>query len=245
VESNLVGFVNLLEGCRRAAVGHLVFASTSSVYGGNRKLPFAETDPVDHPVSLYAATKRANELIAHTYSHLYSLPSTGVRFFTVYGPWGRPDMAYFSFTEAIRAGRPIKLFNRGDMARDFTYVDDVVEALVRLIDCPPTPAAERDAPDRSTAPFRLYNIGNHTPVRLADFLATLERCLGAKAIVEEAPMQPGDVEATFAEVDALNAAIGFAPRTPLDAGLAHFVEWFDNYRASREAAGKGGSSFSH
>jgi UDP-glucuronate 4-epimerase len=245
VDANLVGTMSVLEGCRAVGTAHLVFASTSSVYGGNRKLPFAETDPVDHPVSLYAATKRANELIAHTYSHLYSLPSTGVRFFTVYGPWGRPDMAYFSFTEAIRAGRPIKLFNRGDMARDFTYVDDVVEALVRLIDCPPTPAAERDAPDRSTAPFRLYNIGNHTPVRLADFLATLERCLGAKAIVEEAPMQPGDVEATFAEVDALNAAIGFAPRTPLDAGLAHFVEWFDNYRASREAAGKGGSSFSH
>jgi len=232
VDANLVGTTSVLEGCRHHGCEHLVFASTSSVYGGNTKLPFKETDPVDHPVSLYAATKRANELMAHTYAHLYGLPTTGLRFFTVYGPWGRPDMAYFSFTEAIRAGRPIRLFNRGAMRRDFTYVDDVVEAMVRLLDVTPT-AADRSAPDRSSAPFRLYNIGNHTPVPLRDFLAILEDRLGARAIVEEAPMQPGDVEATFADVDALRAAVGFAPTTPLEDGLARFVDWFDAWSARR------------
>ncbi len=232
IDANLVGTTSVLEGCRHHGCEHLVFASTSSVYGGNTKLPFKETDPVDHPVSLYAATKRANELMAHTYAHLYGLPATGLRFFTVYGPWGRPDMAYFSFTEAIRAGRPIRLFNHGAMRRDFTYVDDVVEAMVRLIDVPPAPA-DRAAPDRSTAPFRLYNIGNHTPVPLRDFLAVLEHLLGARAIVEEAPMQPGDVEATFADVDALRDAVGFAPTTSLEDGLARFVAWYDAWSTGR------------
>jgi len=232
VDANLVGTMAVLEGCRRARSAHLVFASTSSVYGGNTKLPFKETDPVDHPFSLYAATKRANELMVHTYSHLYGLPATGLRFFTVYGPWGRPDMAYFSFAEAIRAGRPITLFNNGEMARDFTYIDDVVEAVARLIDVPPD-GSERTAPDRSSAPFRVFNIGNHTPVKLRDFVATLERCLGASAIIEEAAMQPGDVEATFADVDALSSAVGFAPTTPLEVGLERFVAWFDPWRRER------------
>jgi UDP-glucuronate 4-epimerase len=232
VDANLAGTASVLEGCRHHGCEHLVFASTSSVYGGNTKLPFKESDPVDHPVSLYAATKRANELMAHTYAHLYGLPTTGLRFFTVYGPWGRPDMAYFSFAEAIRAGRPIQLFNYGTMKRDFTYVDDVVDAVVRLLDVPPVPA-DRGTPDRSTAPFRLYNIGNHTPVALRDFLAVLEDRLGARAIVEEAPMQPGDVEATFADVDALKAAVGFAPTTPLADGLTRFVDWFDAWSARR------------
>jgi UDP-glucuronate 4-epimerase len=228
VDANLVGTMSVLEGCRRAATSHLIFASTSSVYGGNTKIPFSETDPVDHPVSLYAATKRANELMVHTYSHLYGLPATGVRFFTVYGPWGRPDMAYYSFTKAIRSGTPIKLFNHGDMARDFTYIDDVVEALVRLLDHPPA-RADRSAPNRSSAPFKVYNIGNHTPVKLRDFLATLETCLGAKAIVEETSMQPGDVAVTFADIAALQAAVDFAPRTPLATGIARFVAWFDHF----------------
>ncbi len=229
VDSNLVGTMAVLEGCRHAGTRHLLFASSSSVYGGNAKLPFSEQDPVDHPVSLYAASKRANELMAHTYSHLYGLPATGLRFFTVYGPWGRPDMAYFIFAEAIRAGRPIKLFNHGEMARDFTFIDDVVEALVRLLDRAPEPDGAAAAPDRSTAPFRLYNIGNHTPVPLRDFLAILESCLGARAIVENAPMQPGDVVATFADVRALEAAVDFAPRTTLHDGLAAFATWFDRY----------------
>jgi len=232
VDANLTGTASVLEGCRHQGCEHLVFASTSSVYGGNTKLPFKESDPVDHPVSLYAATKRANELMAHTYAHLYGLPATGLRFFTVYGPWGRPDMAYFSFAEAIRAGRPLRLFNHGAMRRDFTYVDDVVEAMVRLLDVPPTPA-DRDAPDRSTAPFRLFNIGNHTPVPLREFLGLLEGLLGARAIVEEAPMQPGDVEATFADVDALKAAVGFAPTTSLEDGLARFVAWYDAWSVRR------------
>lgn len=229
VDANLVGTMSVLEGCRAAAPAHLLFASSSSVYGGNNKLPFAESDPVDHPVSLYAATKRANELMVHTYSHLYGLPATGLRFFTVYGPWGRPDMAYFIFAESIRAGRPIKLFNYGEMRRDFTYIDDVVEAMLRLLPLPPA-AADRSAPDRSDAPFRLYNIGNHTPVNLRDFVAVLERHLETTAEIELAPIEPGDVEATFADVDALAAAVDFAPKTPLDEGLGHFVTWFDRWR---------------
>jgi UDP-glucuronate 4-epimerase len=228
VDSNVIGTMTVLDGCRHAGTEHLIFASSSSVYGGNTRLPFRETDPVDHPVSLYAATKRANELMAHTYSHLYGLPATGLRFFTVYGPWGRPDMAYYEFTAAIRAGRPIRLFNHGRMARDFTYIDDVVEAMIRLLEVPPAPL-DRTAPDRGGAPFRLYNIGNHTPVNLRDFLATLEHCLEARAIVEEAQMQPGDVEVTFAEVEALQRAVGFAPTTPLEVGLAQFTRWFDSY----------------
>jgi UDP-glucuronate 4-epimerase len=229
VDANLVGTMSVLEGCRRAETSHLLFASSSSVYGGNTKLPFKESDAVDHPVSLYAATKRANELMVHTYAHLHGLPATGLRFFTVYGPWGRPDMAYFSFAEAIRAGRPLHLFNYGEMQRDFTYIDDVVAAMSRLLDMPPA-RADRTTPDRSSAPFRLYNIGNHTPVRLQDFLAILERHLGARAVVEPAPMQPGDVEATFADVDALAAATGFTPATPLEEGLRRFVAWYDGWR---------------
>lgn len=228
VDSNLDGTMTVLEGCRHTGVEHLLFASSSSVYGGNTRLPFKESDPVDHPVSLYAATKRANELQAHTYSHLYGVKATGLRFFTVYGPWGRPDMAYFLFTKAIREGRPIKLFNDGRMSRDFTYIDDVVEAMVRLLDTPPVPL-DRSGPDRAAAPFRLYNIGNHTPVPLGDFVAILERCLDQQAMIEHAPMQPGDVEATFADVDALAAAVDFAPRTPLEDGLRRFVDWFDAF----------------
>ncbi len=232
VDCNLAGTMAVLEGCRHASTEHLVFASSSSVYGGNAKLPFKETDPVDHPVSLYAASKRANELMAHTYSHLYGLKVTGLRFFTVYGPWGRPDMAYYSFTEAIRAGKPIRLYNHGEMARDFTYVADAVEAVLRLLDAEPKPLAG-DAPDRSAAPFRLYNIGNHTPVDLRTFVGTLARCLGAEAIIEYAAMQPGEVSTTFADVEALHAATGFVPTTPLREGLARFTEWYDTYHGSR------------
>ncbi len=228
VDSNLVGTMTVLEGCRRHGVAHLVYASSSSVYGANRKVPFAESDPVDHPVSLYAATKRADELMAHTYSHLYGLPTTGLRFFTVYGPWGRPDMAYYKFAKAIREERPIELYNGGEMARDFTYVDDVVTALVRLVETPAAGAAAA-SPDRSHAPFRLFNVGNHTPVRLQDFVASLERCLGQKATVTFAAMQPGDVVETFAAVDGLAATVDFAPSTPLERGLAAFVDWFDAY----------------
>jgi len=229
VDSNLVGMMTVLEGCRRTGVAHLVYASSSSVYGANRKLPFAESDPVDHPVSLYAATKRADELMAHTYSHLYGLPTTGLRLFTVYGPWGRPDMAYYKFAHAIRARRPIELYNSGEMARDFTYIDDVVTALVPLVDTPAVPGDTLAAPHRSSAPFRLFNIGNHTPVRLQDFIDALQRCLGQTAIVDHAAMQPGDVVETFAEVSELSAAVDFAPSTSLEHGLGEFVEWFDRY----------------
>ncbi|MEM1344530.1 MAG: NAD-dependent epimerase/dehydratase family protein [Pseudomonadota bacterium] len=231
--ANLSGFLSLLEACRRAQVAHLVYASSSSVYGGNTRLPFSVGDSVDHPVSLYAATKKANELMAHTYAHLYAIPATGLRFFTVYGPWGRPDMAYYLFTRALFEGRPIRLYNHGDMGRDFTYVDDVVEGIVRLIPAAPTPDPSFDtsAPDpgRSWAAHRVYNIGNRRAERLGDFLAVLERLTGRRAIRELAEMQPGDVKETFADVDALEAAVGFRPDTPMEEGLAHFVAWYRAY----------------
>lgn len=230
VQSNLVGTTHVLEGCRRQSVPHLIFASSSSVYGANREIPFSERHAVDHPVSLYAATKRGSELLAHTYASLYGLPVTGLRFFTVYGPWGRPDMAYFSFTRDILAGRPIKVFNNGDLSRDFTYIDDIVEGMVRLIPAVPEPVQDwRSRPDGSYAPYRLYNIGNHSPVRLLDFIATLERLLGVEANKEFLPMQPGDVHTTYANVSALNAAIGFAPDTAIETGLARFVDWYRSY----------------
>jgi UDP-glucuronate 4-epimerase len=215
-QSNLLGFVNVLEGCRHAGVGHLVYASSSSVYGGNVKMPFSEDDRVDHPVSLYAATKKANELMAHSYSHLFGLPTTGLRFFTVYGPWGRPDMAAFLFVDAILAGRPIDVFNHGDMRRDFTYVDDIVEGVVRVLGHVPSP-------------YRVLNIGNSDPVALGDFIAAIENALGAKAHRLLLPMQPGDVPATFADVSALTALIGFRPGTDVREGVLRFVEWYRAY----------------
>lgn len=226
LDSNLSGTLTILEGARHHGVEHLLYASSSSVYGANTKVPFSESDPVDRPVSLYAATKRANELMVRTYSHLYGLPATGLRFFTVYGPWGRPDMAYFKFAQAIRAGEAISIYNYGDMQRDFTYVDDVVEAIVRLVDCAP-PA------DADGVPHRVFNIGNHQPVSLEVFIATLEDCLGQKAERNLLPMQPGDVEATYADTDALRALTDFAPRTPLADGLKAFAQWFDAYYAGR------------
>ncbi|AIE74657.1 MULTISPECIES: NAD-dependent epimerase [unclassified Synechocystis] len=222
VDSNLVGFVNVLEGCRHHSVNHLVYASSSSVYGAKQKIPFAVTDNVDQPVSLYAATKKANELMAHTYSHLYGLPTTGLRFFTVYGPWGRPDMAYFSFTKAILAGKPIKVFNQGQMRRDFTYIDDVVEGLVRVLpSIPPGPV-----------PYLLYNIGNHSPVALLDFIQILEDCLGKKGEKVFLPMQPGDVVETYADVSSLMADVGFSPSTPLTLGLNKFIGWYRQFYGS-------------
>lgn len=229
-DSNLTGFVHILEGCRQQGVKHLLFASSSSVYGANSRLPYSEHDPVDHPVSLYAATKRAAELMAHSYAQLYDIPSTGLRFFTVYGPWGRPDMAYFSFTRKILAGEPIPVFNHGRMQRDFTYIDDIVEAVVRLLDHPPQRQTQWPMdPASSAAPFRIYNIGNHQPVELLDFIATLEECLGRKAQLELLPMQAGDVLATYAEVDDLARLVDFAPRTPLVRGLEQFAQWYRQY----------------
>ncbi len=230
VQGNLVGFGNILERCRHAKVAHLTYASSSSVYGLNESMPFSVRDPVDHPVSLYAATKKANELMAHAYSHLYRLPTTGLRFFTVYGPWGRPDMAPFKFTKAILEGRPIDVYNGGKMRRDFTYVDDIVQGVVRTSDqvAAPDPAWDARNPDpgTSSAPFRVYNIGNHTPVELDEFIATIERATGKKAIRHDMPMQPGDVLATCADVEGLRQAVGFAPATPLATGIARFVEWY-------------------
>jgi UDP-glucuronate 4-epimerase len=223
--NNLTAFGHVVEGCRRAGVEHLVYASSSSVYGANHTLPFSEDQNVDHPVSLYAATKKANELIAHSYSHLYRLPTTGLRFFTVYGPWGRPDMAPMLFTKAILAGQPIRVFNNGKMRRDFTYVDDIVEGIVRVVATPP-------AGDEVAAPYAVYNIGNHEAVELETFIATLERLLGRSAIKEYAPMQPGDVPATYASIDRLAAVTGFAPHTPLAEGLARFVAWYREYYAA-------------
>jgi UDP-glucuronate 4-epimerase len=233
VDSNVTGFLNVLEGCRHHACEHLVFASTSSVYGANRKLPFSEHDSTDHPISLYAATKKANELMAHTYSYLFGVPATGLRLFTVYGPWGRPDMSAFLFTRAILEGRPIDVFNHGDMERDFTYVDDIVEGIVRVLDVIPAgdPQVDMTHPDpsRSTAPYRLYNIGNHQPVPLLRFIEILEQTLGRKAVKNLLPMQPGDVRATFAEVDDLRKAVGFSPATPLKEGIRRFWEWYRAY----------------
>ena len=233
VQSNLVGFVNVLEGCRHGKVEHLVYASSSSVYGGNRKLPFSEHDNVDHPISLYAATKKSNELMAHTYSHLFGLPATGLRFFTVYGPWGRPDMSYFKFTKAILEGRPIEVFNHGRMQRDFTYVDDIVEGVVRVLDRPPRPQPGFDAmnpdPATSSAPYRIYNIGNHQPVDLMTYINVLERALGRTAEKKLLPLQDGDVVATYAQMAALQADIGFVPATSITDGIGHFVDWYCAY----------------
>ncbi|GAJ38351.1 NAD-dependent epimerase [Saccharococcus caldoxylosilyticus] len=233
VDSNLVGFVNILEACRHYPVKHFIYASSSSVYGANAKMPFSTNDNVDHPVSLYAATKKANELIAHTYSHLYGIPTTGLRFFTVYGPWGRPDMAYFSFTKHILEGKPIKVFNHGNMKRDFTYIDDIIEGMICLLDKPPiaNPNWDRMSPDPSSsyAPYKIYNIGNNQPVKLLDFIETLESLLGIKAKMEFLPMQPGDVEATYADIDDLQKAVGFHPSTSIEDGLKKFVDWYRGY----------------
>lgn len=234
VSSNLVGFANMLEVCRHAKVAHLTFASSSSVYGANRKVPFSEHDGVDHPIQLYAATKRSNELMAHAYSHLFTLPVTGLRFFTVYGPWGRPDMAYYSFAEKIMAGRPIALFNHGRHSRDFTYVDDIVEGVVRASDqiAPANPGFDALTPDPATssAPFRIFNIGNGNPVELGRFVEVLEAALGKKAVIELKPMQTGDVEDTFADVCAIEAALDYRPTTSVEDGIAAFVDWFLAYR---------------
>ena len=233
IDANLVGFTNILEGCRRNGCEHLLFASSSSVYGANTKLPFSVHDNVDHPISLYAASKKANELMAHSYSHLYRIPSTGLRFFTVYGPWYRPDMAIFIFANAIAKGHPIKLFNRGQMRRDFTYVDDVTEALVRLIDRAPqgNPAWSGAEPDpaSSTAPWRIYNVGNNKPEELMRVVAILEQELGRKAEKELLPMQPGDVPATYAEINDLTRDADFRPATPIEDGIRKFVAWYRNY----------------
>ena len=233
IDSNLVGFANILEGCRHADVKHLVYASSSSVYGANTKMPFSVHDNVDHPVSLYAATKKANELMAHAYSHLYGLPTTGLRFFTVYGPWGRPDMALFLFTKAILAGRPIDVFNEGRMRRDFTYVDDIVEGVVRVSDHIPVPdtdwSAEKPDPASSRAPYRVYNIGNNQPVELLHLIEVLEHAVGRKAEKNLLPMQPGDVPETFADIDDLARAIGFRPHTSIEDGVARFVDWYRGY----------------
>ena len=233
VDANLVGFVNILEGCRAVDVEHLVYASSSSVYGANTKLPFSVADAVDHPVSLYAASKKANELMAHTYSHLFRLPTTGLRFFTVYGPWGRPDMALFLFTKAILAGEPIRIFNHGRMRRDFTFIDDIVEGVVRVLDTPATPDAafDPDAPDPSTssAPYRIFNIGNDRPTELLRYVEVLEDALGVQAIKQLEDIQPGDVPATWADVDALRDAVGFAPATPVEEGVARFVAWYREF----------------
>ncbi len=231
-DSNLLGFVNILEGCRHSNVGHLVFASSSSVYGKNKKVPFATDDRVDHPVSLYAATKKANELMAHAYSHLYSLPMTGLRFFTVYGPWGRPDMAYFKFVDAIAKDKPIDVYNHGKMKRDFTYIDDVVEGIIRVMDHPPAALTKEEAAAQqkdTNAPYKIYNIGNHSPVTLMDFIAIIETAMGKKAKKNMLPMQPGDVPATYADVQDLMDDVGFKPSTPLSVGMQKFVDWYREY----------------
>ncbi len=225
INSNIVAFTNVLEACRAIKPQHLIYASSSSVYGGNTKLPFSETDNVDCPVSLYAATKKANELMAHTYSHLYGLPTTGLRFFTVYGSWGRPDMAPFLFADAILKGKPIKVFNHGDMLRDFTYIDDIVEGVIRVLDKPATPAPQAN----THAPYRLFNIGNNQPEKLLDFIGLLENAIGKTAQKEFLPMQAGDVKATYADTSALDAWVGFKPNTPLQVGVEKFVKWYRQY----------------
>ena len=231
VDANLVGFMNVLECCRHQKVDHLTYASSSSVYGANRKTPFSVDDRVDHPVSLYAATKKANELMAHTYSHLYALPTTGLRFFTVYGPWGRPDMAMWLFTKAILSGKPIDVFNHGKMRRDFTFVDDIVEGVIRTSDTIPTALAVAATADDSqtAAPYRVYNIGNNQPVELMHLIETLEKALGMKAEKNMLPMQPGDVPATFADIEALQRDVGFRPSTQIETGVQKFVDWYKQY----------------
>jgi len=238
VDSNLAGFVNILEGCRHNAVKHLVYASSSSVYGANTAMPFSVHHNVDHPISLYAATKKANELMAHTYAVLYKLPCTGLRFFTVYGPWGRPDMALFLFTRAILEGRPIDVFNNGKMRRDFTYIDDIIEGVVRIMDKIPSGSSEwsgtKPDPASSFAPYRIFNIGNNQPVELMDFISALEDHLGRKAKMRLLPMQPGDVPETYADVDDLMAEVGFKPETSIREGIGKFVEWYREYYSTRE-----------
>jgi UDP-glucuronate 4-epimerase len=233
VDSNLIGFMNILEACRKTPVKHLIYASSSSVYGGNHKTPFSTNDNVDHPVSLYAATKKANELLAHSYSHLYGIPTTGLRFFTVYGPYGRPDMAYFSFTKDILEGKPIKVFNHGRMERDFTYIDDIVEGIVKLIDKPPVanPSWREDTHDisESFAPYKIYNIGNNNPVPLMRFINAIEDALGIEAKKEFVEMQPGDVLRTYADVSDLEKDIGFKPSTSIEEGIKKFVDWYLEY----------------
>ncbi|MDH3830379.1 MAG: NAD-dependent epimerase [Gammaproteobacteria bacterium] len=233
VDTNLLGFANILEGCRHNQVGHLVYASSSSVYGSNTNMPFSVHDNVDHPVSLYAASKKANELMAHTYSHLYRIPTTGLRFFTVYGPWGRPDMALFKFTHNILAGKPIDVFNHGNHRRDFTYIDDIVEGVIRVLDRIPVPDPEwsGDAPDSatSTAPYRLYNIGNNNPVELMRYIEVLEDCLGRKAEKNMLPLQPGDVPATYADVSELVRDVDYKPDMSIEQGIANFVDWYRGY----------------
>ncbi len=233
IESNIVGFLNILEACRHRHIEHLVYASSSSVYGANRKLPFAVEDSVDHPVSLYATTKKANELMAHTYSHLFNLPTTGLRFFTVYGPWGRPDMALFLFTRKILAGEPIDVFNHGRHSRDFTYIDDIVNGVIRSLDRVPGPDPDYDArnpsPATSTAPYRVYNIGNHQPVELLRYIEVLEDCLGRKAEKNLLPLQPGDVPDTYADISALHRDTGYEPTTSVDVGVRKFVAWYRGF----------------
>jgi len=240
VQSNLVGFVNILEGCRHSNIEHLVYASSSSIYGGNQKIPFSEHDNVDHPISLYAATKKSNELMAHAYSHLFGLPSTGLRFFTVYGPWGRPDMSYFKFTKAIVEGRPIEVFNHGKMQRDFTYVDDIAESVLRVLDRPPHVQPDFDAmkpdPASSSAPYRIYNIGNHQPVDLMTYIKVLERALGREAEKKLLPLQDGDVVSTYADTAALQAHIDYVPRTSIEDGIRRFVDWYCAYYGAKKPA---------
>lgn len=233
IDANIVGFTNILEGCRHHGVEHLVYASSSSVYGANTRMPFSVHHNVDHPVSLYAATKKANELMAHTYSHLFNIPTTGLRFFTVYGPWGRPDMALFSFTQSILAGKPINVFNYGNHRRDFTYIDDIVEGVIRTLDhvAQPNPAWDGNRPDPGTskAPYRLYNIGSNRPIELLRYIEVLEDCLGKKAEKNLLPLQPGDVPDTYADVDALVEDVDYRPTTPIEVGVKRFVDWYRNY----------------
>ena len=236
VDANLQGFANVLEGCRHNGCKHLIFASSSSVYGANTRLPFRASDNVDHPISMYAASKKANELMAHSYAHLFRLPVTGLRFFTVYGPWGRPDMAMWIFAQSILSGKPIMLFNHGNMRRDFTYVDDVVESVVRLIGRPATPdpqwSGSHPDPATSSAPYRIYNIGNNNPVELLHVVSELEKCLGKRAERELLPMQPGDVPETYADVDDLMRDVGFRPSTPVETGIRNFIDWYRDYSRS-------------
>jgi len=233
IDANIMGFTNILEECRHNGISHLVYASSSSVYGGNTSMPFSEHHNIDHPISLYAATKKANELMAHTYSHLYGVPTTGLRFFTVYGPWGRPDMALFLFTKAILKGEAIPVFNKGQMVRDYTYIDDIVEGVIRVMDKPATPNADFDAsfpdPATSAAPYRVFNIGNGRPVPLMDYISALEQALGMEAIKEFLPMQPGDVPATSADTRELGTWVGFQPNTPVADGVAKFAEWYRDF----------------
>ena len=234
-QANLVGFLNILEGCRQQGIGHLVYASSSSVYGGNRKMPFAEQDRVDHPVSLYAATKKANELMAHSYSHLYGLPTSGLRFFTVYGPWGRPDMAYFAFARSILAGEPIAVYNHGKMSRDFTYIDDIVDGVLAVLDRPPAADGRLGATPDGVVPYRVLNIGSHAPVPLLSFIEALEQALGRRAVLDLQPMQPGDVPATYADVSALQALAGQPrPCLPLAEGVRRFVAWYLDFVGAAE-----------